>query len=245
MVCRGCGYCTGYGKSCCNEKPGRPRGVPCGCGAGDSGCSKCGLCKKCGSPGAWYDDVAQAIGRRPFVSLSRWRFPHITPHTHHTTPPLPPPPPPCLPRRRCCVMVDPAVMVAGVVRLHRAHDMLVLLRCAPVIQRSCVPCLELACLCCSRHCSGADGAAAPAPALAHRFPTSGVCNVCVTCGNCTGFGATCVRHKADRPRGVPCGCGMGKSGCEECKSCETCCASNPWYGCFLPVRRRLLGYFSR
>eukprot|EP01051_Picozoa_sp_SAG22_P019288 SAG22_NODE_3513_length_1669_cov_1.893631_1_plen_429_part_00 len=47
MVCVGCGDCTGFGTRCCMHRAGRPRGVECGCGAGDQGCTGCGLCRAC------------------------------------------------------------------------------------------------------------------------------------------------------------------------------------------------------
>ncbi|XP_038063242.1 E3 ubiquitin-protein ligase MYCBP2-like [Patiria miniata] len=48
MICSLCGLCTGYGDSCVNTfQPGRNPGMVCGCGSGDSGCTKCGCCKVC------------------------------------------------------------------------------------------------------------------------------------------------------------------------------------------------------
>jgi len=48
MICKFCGFCTGYGPGCCNEGlPGREPGGECGCGSGDSGCSECGCCRVC------------------------------------------------------------------------------------------------------------------------------------------------------------------------------------------------------
>lgn len=56
--------------------------------------------------------------------------------------------------------------------------------------------------------AGGSASSSPIPAAKHKFATA-MCMVCVGCGNCTGFGTGCVKHKANRPRGVPCGCGAG------------------------------------
>ncbi|KAL5460457.1 hypothetical protein EMCRGX_G033908 [Ephydatia muelleri] len=55
MMCKFCGFCTGYGPNCCNEGlPGRVPGSECGCGNGDSGCSLCGCCQVCaGEKESW------------------------------------------------------------------------------------------------------------------------------------------------------------------------------------------------
>ncbi|CAI9731993.1 E3 ubiquitin-protein ligase MYCBP2-like [Octopus vulgaris] len=48
MVCTVCGECTGYGVNCISSgRFDRNPGLPCGCGAGDSGCAECGACKSC------------------------------------------------------------------------------------------------------------------------------------------------------------------------------------------------------
>nr|AOV18880.1 myc binding protein 2 [Lymnaea stagnalis] len=48
MICSICRECTGYGVSCVNSgRKDRNPGMPCGCGAGDSGCSECGACRVC------------------------------------------------------------------------------------------------------------------------------------------------------------------------------------------------------
>ncbi|XP_055893471.1 E3 ubiquitin-protein ligase MYCBP2-like isoform X4 [Biomphalaria glabrata] len=48
MICSVCRECTGYGVSCVNSgRKDRNPGMPCGCGAGDSGCSECGACRVC------------------------------------------------------------------------------------------------------------------------------------------------------------------------------------------------------
>nr|XP_054754619.1 LOW QUALITY PROTEIN: E3 ubiquitin-protein ligase MYCBP2-like [Lytechinus pictus] len=48
MICTSCGECTGYGDSCIrSQRPGRRPGQICGCGSGDAGCSKCGICRVC------------------------------------------------------------------------------------------------------------------------------------------------------------------------------------------------------
>jgi len=52
-VCSECLECTGYGASCCNHTPGREGGAKCGCGEGQTGCSKCGRCETCMATGAF------------------------------------------------------------------------------------------------------------------------------------------------------------------------------------------------
>uniref|UniRef100_A0A8C5P7M6 E3 ubiquitin-protein ligase MYCBP2 n=1 Tax=Leptobrachium leishanense TaxID=445787 RepID=A0A8C5P7M6_9ANUR len=49
------------------------------------------------------------------------------------------------------------------------------------------------------------------------------CMVCTVCGECTGYGASCV--SSGRPERVPggiCGCGSGESGCGSCGCCKAC-----------------------
>ena len=47
-VCSVCGQCTGYGTECLHSgQANRNPGMPCGCGAGDSGCSECNICRTC------------------------------------------------------------------------------------------------------------------------------------------------------------------------------------------------------
>ncbi|KAI8506477.1 E3 ubiquitin-protein ligase mib1 [Branchiostoma belcheri] len=47
-VCRFCKKCTGFGAKCVHEgKLLRFPGGPCGCGAGDAGCERCGCCRTC------------------------------------------------------------------------------------------------------------------------------------------------------------------------------------------------------
>ena len=49
------------------------------------------------------------------------------------------------------------------------------------------------------------------------------CMVCVLCGECTGYGSTCVSAgRPDRNPGMHCGCGSGDSGCAECGVCRMC-----------------------
>jgi E3 ubiquitin-protein ligase MYCBP2 len=49
------------------------------------------------------------------------------------------------------------------------------------------------------------------------------CMVCVLCGECTGYGSTCVSSgRPDRNPGMICGCGSGDSGCSECGVCRMC-----------------------
>ncbi|XP_076446720.1 E3 ubiquitin-protein ligase MYCBP2-like isoform X7 [Babylonia areolata] len=48
MICTVCHECTGYGVGCINStRNDRNPGMPCGCGAGDSGCIECGICWSC------------------------------------------------------------------------------------------------------------------------------------------------------------------------------------------------------
>ncbi|XP_052283534.1 E3 ubiquitin-protein ligase MYCBP2-like isoform X2 [Dreissena polymorpha] len=49
MVCYVCGECTGYGLGCINSgrRKDRNPGMPCGCGAGEAGCTECGACRTC------------------------------------------------------------------------------------------------------------------------------------------------------------------------------------------------------
>ncbi|XP_030837055.1 E3 ubiquitin-protein ligase MYCBP2 [Strongylocentrotus purpuratus] len=61
MICTSCGECTGYGDSCIrSQRPGRRPGLICGCGSGDAGCSKCGMCRACIGDGGGV--VAAAVG---------------------------------------------------------------------------------------------------------------------------------------------------------------------------------------
>lgn len=47
--------------------------------------------------------------------------------------------------------------------------------------------------------------------------------VCILCGDCTGYGSSCVSSgRPDRNPGTLCGCGSGDSGCAECGICRTC-----------------------
>lgn len=49
------------------------------------------------------------------------------------------------------------------------------------------------------------------------------CMVCVLCGECTGYGSSCVSSgRPDRNPGMFCGCGSGDSGCSECGICRAC-----------------------
>ncbi|XP_054723026.1 E3 ubiquitin-protein ligase MYCBP2-like [Uloborus diversus] len=64
MVCTVCGECTGYGASCiAGGRPDRNPGLPCGCGAGDSGCMECGCCRSCARENDQDVDVAAAWGQ--------------------------------------------------------------------------------------------------------------------------------------------------------------------------------------
>ncbi|XP_042905925.1 E3 ubiquitin-protein ligase MYCBP2 isoform X1 [Parasteatoda tepidariorum] len=64
MVCTVCGECTGYGASCiASGRPDRNPGLPCGCGAGDSGCLECGCCRACARENDQDVDVAAAWGQ--------------------------------------------------------------------------------------------------------------------------------------------------------------------------------------
>ncbi|XP_028043251.1 E3 ubiquitin-protein ligase MYCBP2 isoform X2 [Bombyx mandarina] len=47
-VCVLCCECTGFSNAChCSHLPNRVPGEKCGCGEGDSGCSVCGICRRC------------------------------------------------------------------------------------------------------------------------------------------------------------------------------------------------------
>ncbi|XP_035248710.1 E3 ubiquitin-protein ligase MYCBP2 isoform X4 [Anguilla anguilla] len=49
------------------------------------------------------------------------------------------------------------------------------------------------------------------------------CMVCTVCGDCTGYGASCVSSgRPDRVPGGVCGCGSGESGCSACGCCKAC-----------------------
>ncbi|XP_073711045.1 E3 ubiquitin-protein ligase MYCBP2 isoform X21 [Misgurnus anguillicaudatus] len=49
------------------------------------------------------------------------------------------------------------------------------------------------------------------------------CMVCTVCGDCTGYGASCVSSgRPDRVPGGICGCGSGESGCSSCGCCKAC-----------------------
>ncbi|XP_031752938.1 E3 ubiquitin-protein ligase MYCBP2 isoform X12 [Xenopus tropicalis] len=49
------------------------------------------------------------------------------------------------------------------------------------------------------------------------------CMVCTVCGECTGYGASCVSSgRPDRVPGGICGCGSGESGCGVCGCCKAC-----------------------
>ena len=145
--------CVRFGDKCCMHAPGRTKGDPCGCGAGDMGCTACGQCKRCGKKSGW------------------------------------------------CVNG----VVTGAWVLHACCSC----RCSAHVLLD-VPCPCLHILRGLASSKGAAAPSAPAPAAKHKLVTS-TCMVCVGCGNCTGFGSGCVRHKAGRPRGVPCGCGAGAS----------------------------------
>jgi hypothetical protein len=50
MICTKCFYCTGYGQKCLrcgNTDRSKDAGKACGCGGGQSGCRKCGMCNSC------------------------------------------------------------------------------------------------------------------------------------------------------------------------------------------------------
>ncbi|XP_046846009.1 uncharacterized protein LOC124439801 isoform X1 [Xenia sp. Carnegie-2017] len=48
ILCKRCNQCSGYGANCINasQKYRSPGGL-CGCGYGDAGCQKCGICREC------------------------------------------------------------------------------------------------------------------------------------------------------------------------------------------------------
>jgi hypothetical protein len=50
MICTSCFFCTGYGRKCVNcgnTDRSKDAGKACGCGGGQSGCRKCGMCNTC------------------------------------------------------------------------------------------------------------------------------------------------------------------------------------------------------
>ncbi|KAK7473507.1 hypothetical protein BaRGS_00035260, partial [Batillaria attramentaria] len=58
MICTVCRECTGYGISCINStRADRNPGMPCGCGAGDAGCSECGACRVCSGEKLGLEDL--------------------------------------------------------------------------------------------------------------------------------------------------------------------------------------------
>ena len=60
------------------------------------------------------------------------------------------------------------------------------------------------------------------PAGKHKWKHD-QCMVCAVCGECTGYGASCVSSgRPDRNPGTLCGCGSGDSGCADCGCCRTC-----------------------
>ncbi|RVE51528.1 hypothetical protein evm_003798 [Chilo suppressalis] len=62
-VCVLCRECTGFASAChCASMPGRLPGEKCGCGEGDSGCSVCGICRRCA-------DTFAAAGRERVTDL--------------------------------------------------------------------------------------------------------------------------------------------------------------------------------
>ncbi|KAG1690691.1 E3 ubiquitin-protein ligase MYCBP2 [Nymphon striatum] len=49
------------------------------------------------------------------------------------------------------------------------------------------------------------------------------CMVCTVCGECTGYGGSCVSsNRPERNAGMQCGCGVGDSGCSVCGCCKAC-----------------------
>lgn len=60
MICTSCGECTGYGPGCVASGKAEVRnpGLACGCGAGDSGCYDCGVCRSC-------DKMVKEVGVEP------------------------------------------------------------------------------------------------------------------------------------------------------------------------------------
>ncbi|KAK4016037.1 hypothetical protein OUZ56_031000 [Daphnia magna] len=56
----------------------------------------------------------------------------------------------------------------------------------------------------------------------HRWSVD-QCMICTQCGQCTGFGSTCVNtNSPGRLPGTFCGCGSGEAGCTVCGVCRTC-----------------------
>lgn len=87
MVCPSCLRCTAHGNSCKFHSNGRVGATECGCGTGDAGCSKCGLCKFCQeaelgpaktTPDSWAGRNAAALSAL-MQALKLEHFPSRTP----------------------------------------------------------------------------------------------------------------------------------------------------------------------
>ena len=87
MVCPSCLRCTAHGSSCKFHSNGRVGATECGCGTGDAGCSKCGLCKFCQeaelgpaktTPDSWAGRNAAALSAL-MQALKLEHFPSRTP----------------------------------------------------------------------------------------------------------------------------------------------------------------------
>ncbi|XP_050038840.1 E3 ubiquitin-protein ligase MYCBP2 [Dermacentor andersoni] len=55
------------------------------------------------------------------------------------------------------------------------------------------------------------------------------CKVCTVCGECTGYGASCIASgRPERNPGTLCGCGKGDCGCLTCGCCRVCAAEDDY-----------------
>jgi hypothetical protein len=85
-ICTQCAACTGYGANCC-ECRGKDRsgdkGKECGCGAGASGCNRCGKCETCGGTGHTCTGVMPVSNYTPSATSS----PVVSPQTSPAKPP--------------------------------------------------------------------------------------------------------------------------------------------------------------
>jgi E3 ubiquitin-protein ligase MYCBP2 len=63
----------------------------------------------------------------------------------------------------------------------------------------------------------------PLCSLGHHRWKYDQCMICTICGECTGYGASCIASgKSERNPGMSCGCGAGDAGCADCGCCRAC-----------------------
>ena len=225
-ICTFCSFCTGYGQGCCKcvgKNRSGDKGRECGCGVGESGCSKCGVCKKCG-------DAALALTRaQPPVTTGSIPHPGSFPgcggnvdgitncrgsgncgsgcsscgaRTHWT----------------CCgSTVEHSTHCLPGVTLGQAtinKDAMFQAHPSPMRVRD-IPGVRF---------GNSYGALTVSGGRPHNYVTNR-CKICTSCGVCTGYGANCVRCRGkDRSgdKGQDCGCGAGESGCSTCGKCKNC-----------------------